>query len=545
MVSLQSAAATELHDQIPDSLKRKDYDYLFDRIEEESSPATRTAYLRTFVLKARNEKNWEELSNGYKNYVHHAPEELKLAYADSMVAAAKQSASDALIGSAYLSKGIAYYGQKRLAEAMDAYLVADRYISNTGDAYLIHKTQYHIGQMKYYLGYYDEAIAIFRNCIAYFKKNETRAYLNSLHSLGVCYKMVGNHGMCTQANELGIAEGIRKGNRDMEPYFVFSEGVNQCLIHNYASAVEKLQAALLGIRANRDFSNEAVGYFYLGKAHWGMNDKEKAVAYFQKVDRIYRERGYIRPDLREAYELLISYYKEKGMVREQLEYVEKLLEADKKLHRTYAYLQGKIRKEYDTKELLAEQRQLRRALSLRQYNDHIFAGVTALLLLVLALGTAAYYKNRKEAKKKYQALLRRIEALSMAKSKSTKGEPAMSKDAEAVALQKLKKFEGGTKFLEKDLDLTKLASHFNTNTRYLSVLILKHRGKKFNDYINGLKVHHIAERIRNEKILRNYTHEALADTAGFSSTRRFVNAFSTATGITLKYFIDELRKETL
>lgn len=63
--------------------------------------------------------------------------------------------------------------------------------------------------------------------------------------------------------------------------------------------------------------------------------------------------------MREAYELMISYYKDKNRVKTQLYYVEKLLEVDKKLHNTYTYLQGKIRKEYDTKELVDEQQNLR------------------------------------------------------------------------------------------------------------------------------------------------------------------------------------------
>ncbi len=191
--------------QIPDSLKEKDFDYLFDRIEDQNiNDLQRSFYLSTFLIKAKSENNWEELSNGYKNYVHYAPDKLKLVYADSMVMAAMRSKNDEIIGSAYLSKGIAYYGQKRLAEAMDIYLIADSYIEKTNDKYLIYKTKYHIAQIKYYLGYYDEAILMFQECIGYFKNTNVRAYLNSLHSLGVCYKMVGNHGLCTSTNEKGI-----------------------------------------------------------------------------------------------------------------------------------------------------------------------------------------------------------------------------------------------------------------------------------------------------------------------------------------------------
>lgn len=531
--------------QIPDSLKNKDFDYLFDRIEENKiNKQNRSIYLFTFLVKAKSEKNWEELSNAYKNYIYYSPNKLKLVYADSMVWAAKKSNDNKIIGSALLSKGIAYYGQKRLAEAMDIYLIADNYISKTKDGYLTYKTKYHIAQIKYYLGYYDEAISIFKECINYFKHSDVRAYLNSLHSLGLCYNKIGNYGLCSSVNETGIAEGLRTGNLDMKPYFIHSEGINQCMIHNYAISIKKIESALPGIRANKDFSNEAVGYFYIGKSYWNLNDKEKALYYFKKVDKIYSERNYIRPDLMQAYKFMISYYKEKNMLRLQLQYVEKLLEVDQKLHLTYTHLQGKIRKEYDTKELLQTQEELRSSLNLRKYNDEIFISIICVMLIFIACGIFWYFKNKKDARKKYETLVQKIEDAERIKTnRNDESDFLMSRDAEAAVLYNLKKFENGKKFLEKDLTLTKLASHFNTNTKYLSLIIARHRNKKYNEYINSLRVNYIAQRIRNDKLLQKYTHEALAEEAGFSTTKRFVNAFIANTKITPKYFIKELKKD--
>lgn len=531
--------------KIPDSLVERDFDYLFEQIEDpDDNDVKRSIYLNTFLLKAKAEKNWEELANGYKNYVHYAPEKLKLVYADSMVAAAKWSRDNAIIGSAYLSKGIAYYGQKRLAEAMDVYLIADGYIEKTNDEYLIYKTKYQIGQIKYYLGYYDEAIVMFQECIRYFKNSNPRAYLNSLHALGVCYKMVGNHGLCTSTNEEGIREGIKNGILDMQPYFIFSEGVNQSKIHNYAAAIKKLQAALPGMVANSDFSNEMVGYFYIGKCYWGLKNKEKAILYFKKVDDIYMERDFMRPDLREAYEMMITYYKEKKMLKSQLHYVEKLLAVDKKLHRTYTYLQGKIRKEYETQELLATQRKIKAKLDRQSYNYQILFAFSGAMFIFIIYGIVRYIKNKSEAKRKYEKLLQKIEDLEQYKDRKTDDTDfPISKGAEEAVLHNLKKFEDSKKFLEPDWNLTKLAGYFNTNTKYLSQIIARHRNKKFNEYINYLKANNIAQRIRSEKFLRNYTHEALAEEAGFSSTRRFVKAFVNSTGITPKYFIEELKKE--
>ena len=241
---------------------------------------------------------------------------------------------------------------------------------------------------------------------------------------------------------------------------------------------------------------------------------------------------------------MISYYKEKNIPRTQLHYIERLLQIDKKLHDTYRYLQGKVRKEYDTKQLMIEKTNLEMSLQRRKYNDSIFLTIITVITFFLAYLIIVYFRSRAQHRKKYEELLKKIEVSSQIKVVANEEQNLqMSKDAEYTVLQSLKKFENGMKYLDKDISLTKLAVNFKTNTKYLSQIISRHRNKNFPEYINDLKVEYIAEKIKSEKILQNYTHEALAEEAGFSSTRRFVKAFFANTGITLSYYIEELRKD--
>ncbi|MGB6084054.1 helix-turn-helix domain-containing protein [Moheibacter sp.] len=108
----------------------------------------------------------------------------------------------------------------------------------------------------------------------------------------------------------------------------------------------------------------------------------------------------------------------------------------------------------------------------------------------------------------------------------------------------LEKFEKSKRFLEKDWTLFKLAAAFNSNTKYLSMIIHRYRQKKFSDYINDLKIDYIVVLLKENKMHRNYTNYALSEEAGFSSTQRFTNAFKSRTGISPTYFIAELKKET-
>ena len=527
---------------LPDSLRTKDFNYIFSRIEDpKTQSSTRLLYMDAFLLKAKEEKNYKELSEGYKNYVHFAPEKLRLLYSDSMVIAAKRTKDNKVIGSAYLSKGVAYYGRKQLSKALDYYLIANTYISKTNDRYLIYKAKYNIAQIKHLLGYYDEAILLFKECITYYKHEDASGYLNSLHSLGLCYNKAGNYGNSIDINRRGIKESVVLGEPDMLPYFMLTQGINDCAMHNYASAIENIKAVLPKIPED-DFGNRTVGYFHIGKSYWMLGKEDEAVRYFQKVDDAFSRNSYIRPDLREAYELMITYFKARDNVKKQLHYIETLLVVDKHLYTTFWYLHGKIAKEYDTKELKLEKSRIEDALAKRKYHEIIFITVIVLLSSFTIAVVVKHLKVRKSFRTKYEALLQKLEVAKQPKVKEEEN-LEINEDAVSKILRQLEKFERNKKFLEKDLNQTKLAVLLGTNTTYLSKIIVHHRGKKFSEYINDLKIDNIAQRIKDEKVLRKYNNKALAEEAGFTTTPRFVNAFYTRTKIPPTFFIDQLVKD--
>ncbi|WP_348811291.1 AraC family transcriptional regulator [Flavobacterium maritimum] len=463
-----------------------------------------------------------------------------------MVYTAKKSNDNALIGSAYLSKGIAYYGLKQQNKALDNYIIANNYISKTNDNYLIYKVKYNIAQIKYYLGFYDEAISLLKECVNYFKEENPRPYLNSLHSLGVCYTKVGNYGLGSEINRIGLSESKRLNNTEMNAYFIHSDGVNDYFMKNYGSAIKKIKLSLGQIVLNKDFANESVGNFYIGKSYLELKKPEIAVSYFQKVDQTFNKKKYIRPDLREVYELLIAYYKTKDNLKAQLYYIDQLLKADTLLNETYRYLIGKIHKEYDTKTLLTEKEKIKDQLNRRKYNDAILISIILLLFAISVFFTYRHFKNRSLYKQKFDELMLKIndENKNKVKLKIEKTEILdINPEAVATVLKQLEKFERDKKFLENDLTLVKLSAAFNSNTKYLSKIIYHYRNKGFVEYINELKIEYLIALLNKDKRIRNYTNKALAEEAGFSTTQRFANAFLAKTGMPTTYFIEELKKE--
>lgn len=536
--------AEEVRYRNPDTLKFKNYDYLYQQIENsEKDKKKQSVYLKAFLSKAKAETNHEEILNGYKNYLHTVPENLQLIYADSMIYGAKKSGDKALIGSAYLSKGIIYYSKKKLRHALDNYLIANNYISTTNDQYLIYKVKFNIANIKYYLGFYNEAISLFKECITYFKANDNiGGYLNSLHSLGLCYIKIGDFGECTAINNTGISEGERLKNTEVKPFFMHSEGVNQYFKKNYSTAIKNIASALPAIRKNDDFANESVGYFYLGKSFWELQNQETAIMYFKKVDDIFATKNYIRPDLRENFELLIDFYKEKNNSKLQLYYVRRLLKADSILDKKYVYLSGKIHKEYDTKQLLLEKQNIEESLQKRKYNEYILVSIIVALFLSLLLLAYRFIRSKKLYRKKFDELMTKETSKSNNKNLNS-GIDDINAETVNTLLKQLEKFEKEKKFLEKDLTSIKLAAAFDSNIKYLSKIILHSKGKKFVEYINDLKIDYLIVLLKENPTIRKYTNKALAAEVGFSSTQRFANAFYSRTGMPTSYFIQELQKE--
>ncbi|WP_051200180.1 AraC family transcriptional regulator [Flavobacterium subsaxonicum] len=530
--------------QAQDTLLNKGYGYLAEKIDSTKDSIKATTYAGAYVAKAKAEHNWEEQVAGYKYFVHLSEARLRFAYADSMVYAAQKSKQNDVIGAAYLTRGIVFYAEKQHIKALDNYLIANNFIAKTNDDYLKYKVKYFIAHIKYYLGFYDEAMALFKECLPYFKDTDDRGYLNALHSLALCYNRTGNYSLCTQTNNLGLAESSRLNITEMSLYYKQCEGVNQYFEKNYKTALKMLLGVMAKIEQQDDFGNVSVTNFYIAKCYIALNSMQKALPYLRRVDEIFNAKAYIRPDLRENYEILINYYKDAGIPELQLHYIGQLLKADSILNANYKYLSGKIHKEYDTKELLYDKKKIEVALDNRKALDVVFIGLIVVLFFAVVYLMYRHFKNLKKYRQKFTELMNPAGGGNEPVTKQkTENLLDINPDVVNAVLDNLAQFEKEHKFLDKDLTQVKLAALIDSNTKYTSKIILHYKNKKYIDYINDLRIDYIVGRLKTAPHFRNYTYKALAEEAGFSTTQHFASAFVNRTGLTHSYFIEQLKKE--
>ncbi|WP_336732655.1 helix-turn-helix domain-containing protein [Chryseobacterium sp. VD8] len=515
-------------------------------------------YLNIYIYKAKKEKNYAELFQAYDDAIRYSPNK-KIEYADSAIYAAKQSANTDLIGSSYISKGAVYYfTYRKFQPALNEYLKAYEYTKNTDDEFLKHQNLYHIGVVKSYLGYYKDALQVFKKCNSYFKskiktnihpnliKNHQKGYLNSLHQMIVCYQQLGNYREAEKLTQEGLSEIPKDSFFDLEKsYFYKSEAITEFNKKSYQSSIQTFNQALPQFIKVNDYTFASVIYFYRGSAYEKLKNTDKALSDYKKVDSIFNKYQFILPELRNNYEALITHYRNKKQPKEELYYTKQLLKADSIISTDFKYLSNRIHRDYDTKSLLEAQSNLEKTNSLGKF----LLMLSLVVILILIVFLTYWQKKKKEIQIKYDELLQKINANSIKSKEDTNFNRTNEKNSkiETKTAQHLKskfnEFEKNNRFLEKGITAGKLAIEFGTNATYISQFMNEYLGCNFNTYINKLRIDYATEKMYNNKLWLKYSVEDIALACGFSNRQSFSNLFYEQNGIRPADFLKKRKEE--
>lgn len=528
--------------QIPaaGSLTNSKYQYFENKVmEHRADNAKANFYAEQWLKKARRENNLQQQAKAYKAMIHFADKRFRMIYGDSLIETAKATKSNEIVGSAYLTVGAAHHDNKEYSKALDCYINANNYVVKTEDQYLIHKVKYTIALTKYFLGYYDEAIALLTQCMEYFKEENDLAYIKSIHAIALCYTQVERYDLSSHFNSFGIRLALEYELPEMIPFYRNAEGINHAKQKNYEEAIQLLKESEVEFEKSKENATLITTQFYLGKCYWEINDKRRAVEYFSKAHEGIQTQKYSRPDLREGYELLIQYYGEDNEKENELFFIKKLLLFDKEINQKFKYLSYKVHKEYDTKSLIEKKKKLEKEVASNKKGYYAVVATLALTLFFL-LGWHLY--SQKRDRKKFQQFMadladKKKGVIRIENNQNTSLSPALTK----ALVKNMEKFESQKKFLEKDMNLAKLAAILDTNTKYASLIIAEQRNKKTTTYINDLKIDYIVELLINNNKFRNYTNKALSDEAGFGSTQIFTLCFKNRIGMSPTSFIHQLK----
>ena len=530
------------------------FEELWKKIEKyEFSEIEKLNKLNQYISKAQKENNTLEQYRAlaYKTFLVSYDEAIGLF--DEITPIVNELQNDSIKGAFVNRKTLFYYKSREFQKALYYAIEGESISEKSNNLYNLYSVRIDIGNIYYHTMNYDKALHYFNLCKEYYKNqptvNDKRAYVVSLYSLGKTYWRLGNTEQLDEIikeSEITIHKLPSRFQEFETAYLNYLKAGNHFLKKDYDNSKIYFENSLSILRSNNDFTNEHIVYLYLGKIAWEQNQKSEAITYFQRIDELFRTKNFLNYELREAYEYLITYYKETGQPQKQLEATENLLLLNKQFEKEQLSVTHTLHTELDTKKWESSKEELQNQLAKNKIWYFIF-GVGFILL-----GIYSYWlrNERKKLRLKFEKLLHNIEEEKVTTSLRQAGNAPINEDhsleketidrnsTELKLLKLLQRFEDEKGYLSP-LKLEDLAIHLGTNRTTLSTVLNDHKGG-FLTYINSLRIHKLLTDLTIDSELRKKTISELSEMYGFVNEKTFTTHFKKQTGLTPSYFIKQL-----
>ncbi|AZA80451.1 hypothetical protein C1637_23040 [Chryseobacterium lactis] len=515
-----------------------------------------------YVKKAKSEKNTTQIAEGY--VMLHLDETLPnaLKYLDSLQVITKNSQENYYPARTFLLRGNLYYRSNNLQAALNNYLLGLKYAKEKKNKRQIAMADISIAYMNNYIGKHAETAKTLR----YYLYNGD--YMNEDERNNMRLNLADTY---IEINKMDsayilIQEGLQISKRNKN---VYSYHQNLGLLGYYNLQSKKYQKAIDNLleckkyffeSGNGSKRNENYTLLYLGKSYAGLQEKDKAIAYFATVDSLVQKTNYVYPELREMYSYLIDHYRQIKDKEKQLYYVERFFKVDPILHSQFRYISRELPRRYDTPKLQEEKESIAAEL---QNRKTLFYIVLSLLLVSHLLFINFYFKYKrteKKYKKIAQDLIHSVNENKFKKDQeiktgflpnpfSVEDEHAEDKTSKTISediahaiLKELETFESKEQFLTRGITLGALAKKIKTNSRYLSEIINTYKGKNFATYLNDLRIDYAIRRLATDRKFRSYKIPFIAEELGYNNEQAFTLAFKKRTGTPLSIYLKEIEE---
>lgn len=527
-----------------DSLSNLDYKRLIELIDIRDT-LNAVVYIKSYLRKGEKEKSPIKQAIAYKNLVFFDKGENMLTYSDSIISLTKNIKHKLFPSSGYFFKGLYLYRNQKYVDALDNFLKArETSIEESPDI------EKYIGIIKTRLGYYEEALIAYNKALKSYKKdNYDIGILSAYYAISDVTRFLKQNDSSLYYCDLGYELAKRNKNDRYKSYFLFNKGATLSDLKKYEISQKFLFKALPVIIKEKDKANTAISHFFIGRNYKNLNNIKKAIFHLKKMDSIFIETNDLNPELRKGYEILINYYKKEKDLHNQLTYVNRMLLVDSIIYTNYHHLDKKLIKEYSRIKLKEEQKKINEKLNDLE-SDYSLLLKISIVLFFCFIGIILYknFKHKKD-KRKFELVINNIEAkenLKQIENVSRKQDFSLNDDVLQTLISKLDEFEKKVGFINPDINRNVLAKQFNTNPKYLSKVINEHKGKKYTDYINDLRVDYAIQKLKsNEENFMMYSVIAIANEVGYKYSEPFSRAFIKRTGLKPSFFIKELKKKTL
>ena len=528
-----------------DTALNRSYDYLKTKVlklpKEEISSAIE--YGKSYMLKAKMAKSTNDITIAHHLLSIRTTGGESIAHMDSIIMNSSSNKNERYPAIGYILKGTHFYNIRDFKASLENFIQATKELNDRPNPRMKLTVIQSVGLLKERIGEYDEALEAYHEVLAYARKNgRQNSYAVLLFGLSSVYCSKATIDSATYYTRLGM-QVTRKNNDPFHNYFVLMSGIVEFQKGNFVQALDSINKAKTYFQDIDDKPNEAFAHYYLGLTKSKINRQPEAIDHFKKVDTIFMEIGDIHPHLRGAWESLIDHYNYENSPVEELIYVKKLLRIDSVLNDNYRYLDKNIYAKYDVPELLEKKNELNDTYRSGREKFLCASVILAGILAVAGLGMLLIRKKFRNKVKKYEEIITEMSTgVTISSNKPKISNSNLGLNAEVVDLIEsgLLKLEESKFYLDNQASLVKTASKLNTNSKYLSAYINHFKNKNFKNYLNDLRIDYASKRMKEDRMFRKWTLEAIAIESGFNSREYFGKAFRKKHGLKPSFFLEQL-----
>lgn len=526
--------------QVNDSMYSKTTDELFDLYEKSEREDDKIVIMKKISFKAKKKKSREEIIMSYYILSGLYKDTRVLTYSDSIIDLSLNTPNKYYPALAYLTKAYFYQDKYDYKNAIDNYLLVNKYAKTTTNLDLVVLSNYSIGALKRKIKEYEGALILLKENLKYAHINNRKNHiLISLIEISNIYTESKKNDSLKIYSQLGKELSLKLNDTITYHHFLINDAIADYHKGNYEKAIKNLDKEAVFFEEKNNKKYLIYPYFYLASAYKSKGNSQKSILYYKKVDSIFQLEKSISPFIRDTYKFLINYSKESNNLKNQLMYVNRLISFDSIINKNSFYLSEKIYKEYDIPKLKAEKRVIINAMKEKENSSFITIITLALILLIIFFLWLYQNKKRKFYKKRIEEIITTTTTTTTNNNNNNK-EISVPKEIIKEVLSKLEHFEKERIYLSNTTTLNSLAKDFNTNTNYLSKIINHYKDLSFTNYLNTLRINFIITELKTNSLYRKFTIKGIAEEAGFNNSESFSKAFYKVTDVKPSYFLKQL-----
>lgn len=511
----------------------------------ESQRNEKEILIKEFILQSKKENDLVKLVDGYYEIATIKNQPHRLEYLDSIIKISKYFKNSEYPAKAYIKKAQHLGVRSRYSEALKNLVLANEYTNNNQKQKL--QIEYMIGLLKIQLGEYHEGIEIFEKIDSYYDNiEENTSYssfdrINNLFGMAYAYNLIKEHNSAHQINKKAINLILKYKDSILYQELLVSSAMTHYYRKEFKPSLDSIYKHKKITSPNKEKNTmKIVSEIFLGHIKYDLFKIEEAERHYKKADSMIFLHKYFHPEIRETYENLLKIHTKEENLNDYLTYLNKLITVDSILNNDYKNISSTLSKKYTTPKLLNEKQEIIAQIEKKyQKTKYIILIITSSLILSLFY----WYRNYRRKtiyKQRFDNLIK--EKNQGLPSASIKKVVHLSGQIEVELLQSLELFEKNQEYISRNLSIISLSKQLKTNSKYLSLVINKHKENSFQNYINKLRIDYAISRLKSDQKFSNYTIAAIAGECGFNNSQSFSSSFKKITGINPSYFLKLLRE---